>query len=586
MLFQGHAKEVARLLISSFVYLNVHAATIVASEYEIMVRPGRSTFGDGPIDRPDQTAHMLKNFVERARAVAATKDVEEREARERALQQFVALTSVAWTVSVMKHVADGTQLLLKKVFTPFIEMTKLLAEEGARLDEYLNNPLMLSEALNKNLVESANFDGWSADISWNGRIKLTQTADSSSTVRVQSLTDVILDNVAAENVSISAPRVALRGDANIKNLAVDFYDETLPDVPTNFANSGVFEITSSANLTTQNFKMNGLLWNKGTIDLTAPAKIELNSFVNAGIVKTEGRLDLDAKTLLQNSGTIECTDLYLKANVIRQASLNNSDPIIRGDKVHLVAMEQMLIQDGTISSNESELTTLGSFENYANIKSKRLKVAAEGASHNSGCFQVEHADLTLNGSFENRGVISATTEEGFINLTMASNTAFEQFGVLQTNTLKLEGQGRNLTFRNHNKLSAALFGLNNFATFENISPLTFEERGGQATPSTGANIGELKNGVISNTGFLCVNKAWDVSELRNYGLLQSTNILCANKLTQEGTLTATHLFLSDKCTNTGTLMANWIDGSGSFVQSGKLLSNNRLSISLKNFEQK
>lgn len=354
MLSQSFVSHVSRLILGSFLGAQLQSVTWAMTEViDVSVLP----------HRPEQPLPVPASQLFAYQRLQAKK---EKEAQE-AWTALAALTSVSWTVQVLRTIAESTTALTEIVFTPFVALQELLKKSEAEIQQRLAHPLVLKDLLEeKKLVDLG--DGWQAEISWDGKVNLSKTKKSSSELHVQSLTDVIL-NVKAKDVSVSAPSVSLRGQADIDKLSISF-DEVNPLAE---PKTSVFELHSGATFTTRDLTMKDVLLNKGQINLTDPAHLQVQSLVNAGTLVAQNQLTIEAQNLFRNSGTLKANTVSLKANVIDQQALSKGmAPHIHAQNIAATAGEILNLAAGSLEGKDITLTSLGTLTNHAKLKADRL----------------------------------------------------------------------------------------------------------------------------------------------------------------------------------------------------------------------
>lgn len=560
MLSQSFVSHVSRLILGSFLGAQLQSVTWAMTEViDVSVLP----------HRPEQPLPVPASQLFAYQRLQAKK---EKEAQE-AWTALAALTSVSWTVQVIRTIAESTTALTEIVFTPFVALQELLKKSEAEIQQRLAHPLALKDLLEeKKLVDLG--DGWQAEISWDGKVNLSKTKKSSSELHVQSLTDVILDNVKAKDVSVSAPSVSLRGQADIDKLSISF-DEVNPLAE---PKTSVFELHSGATFTTRDLTMNGVLLNKGQINLTDPAHLQVQSLVNAGTLVAQNQLTIEAQNLFRNSGTLRANTVSLKANVIDQQTLSGETaPHIHAQNIAATAGETLNLAAGSLEGKDIALTSLGTLTNHAKLKADHLHWVAQGDAVQAGRAQAQTIDVKTFGNFVHSGQTTASKE---IRL---SGNVTEQSGTLQAQKLTLSEHS---TFQNFGTTTIGELNLGKDIRIQNQTPLTLEESQGQADPTVKMTVETVtgKGGTWGNSGFLGVRKG-TLGTVRNRGIWISDTVTLSD-LRQGGQMKANHLTVQGEGVNEGNLVVARLDGEGSLKQGGTLRGDGALQIDLDTFEQK
>lgn len=485
-----------------------------------------------------------------------------------------------WTIKFVKHVSGQDEHDEKHVFQPSQPLQELLKKPEDDLQEYLSTTLQLSDVLEETKVFALD-NGLRAEVAWDGSIKISQIEKKSYKLYVQSLQRVVLDNIQASDMSITAPSVSLTGDASIDHLSIELKsDDFDPD------QTKVFELATTAHLTTQGLETNGLLLNKGIIDLLGDSSlIETISLVNAGRIKVTKRLNIKTDILIRNSGCIEAGDLLFTTNIFQQVSMANLNPIIKAVNFSCFANEEMRIDAGFFEMDCLELTILGLFENSADIKAKKLCITTQSPSVNKGLIQAESLDIKSYDFFRNQGIIQTEQE---MHLYLVNDKLFEQNGMFYVKSLVLDGN--QWIFRNTNQLSCDQLHMHKNISLYNHTPLTTEESSGKSEVSIKAIFGQIVlhdyQGNWKNSGFISIGtNDGSLPSLENSGLLVAEALSVTN-LQQKGKMRVNKIILSKECQNTGEMLATNLLGSGHFLQSGQLKAENELNVSISSFEQK
>lgn len=355
---------ISRLLMGSFLHLQLQSTAWAATQtIDLSVRPSESSL---PVP-----ASQL--FAYRQLQLKQEQDL------QNALAELAVLSQLSWTVNVIATVAEAAQTVTSVVFSPFLALQKLLEQSEAEIEQRLKQPIALHDLLEeKKLIDLG--EGTSAEISWDGKVKISQTAKNSSELHVQSLTDVILNNVTAQHLSIHAPSVSLHGQADIDKLSIGFNEQ----------GSSVFELGTDSVFRTQDLALNGVLLNKGKIDLKDPAKVKAKSLVNLGTLHSEGALSVETAQLFRNAGKLDASDLQLSAHIFDQVSLPGKEASqIKAQKISVVATESLNLKEGTLEGKQVVLTSCGTFDNKGDVKAQRIQVTTTGEGVQDGLFQAD-----------------------------------------------------------------------------------------------------------------------------------------------------------------------------------------------------
>lgn len=562
--------SISRLVLSSFLFLNIHSTAVAVEEMEVLIQPRIHHFQDDA---------LLSGFIDQvlvSQVLVPQKHVSQKTEQQEAIARLTQLLQTSWTIEVVKHVSDQVVQTMQQVFTPYLALCELLQKSAEALQERLAQPLQLADFCEEKKILDLG-DAWQAEVAWDGNIKISKKQKDASRLHVQSLTDVILDNVQATDLSISAPSVSLTDEASIDHLAIHFDDA---DVPAGLSKTSTFVLGTAAKLTTQDLEMNGLLLNKGKIDLKDPASLKVHTLVNTGTMQSSGHLTITADALLRNSGHIEAADLSLKANIVQQASVAGSKPLIKAGTLQGFTAETLTLGAGSLEADHIDLTSLDAFTNAAEIKANELLITAQAPLTNEGLFDIEALDLKAYDSIQNTGVIR--TKE--THLALEPHAVFEQNGVFHTRVLHLDGDQS--VFRNTQNLTVAELQLYQDIQFENHTPLTEAELAGKEEPAVRAAFEHVQAeaGRWTNTGFLSVGQG-TLPAVQNQGVLVAEKLELA-QLQQAGKMRATQMTITKDAVNTGDLCVSAIAGSGSFQQSGHLVADQDLDVSIQRFEQK
>lgn len=557
---------VSRLLLCSFLYLNFHSTAVAMQEMEIFVRPHKQYFQENDFSVPIRQLFACQHLKH------------EPKQQQKAIENFIQLMEVSWTVQVVKHVSNQITNIVEHVFTPYLALQELLKKSAEEIQNHISKPLKLADFCEEKRILDLE-EGWQAEVAWDGRLKISQKAKNTSSLSVQSLTEVILDNVQASDLSISAPSVSLTGIASIDHLSLDFEGDFVEGVES----SHVFELSKMAQLTTRNLDMNGLLFNKGLIDLKDPASLKASSIINLGTLKTAGYLNIELQSLLRNSGCIVGENLSLSANIIQQVFLSDSKPLLKAKTLKEYISEGLNFAAGILEADHVEITNLGTFENKAEIKTKELHLSIQKNFVNDGMLQADSFDLKSYSSFLNQGVLQV--RQG-ARISMAPQTIFDQNGVLQATKLIIDGNQS--LFKNTNRLVASEVHLYHDIQFENKIPLSAAELSGTQKAEIQTVFDRVilhdSTGKWINTGFLRIQQG-SLPFLENQGIFVSEKLSVTN-LQQKGKIKVSQMTLLKEGLNTGTMLVSRLSGTGNFQQSGQFTADQNLDVSLSHFEQK